>query len=113
VLTLIADLARKPVDPHDVYLRLHLLSTRKVKPHGQNLDGLFGLLSNVVRTNVGSHACDGFERVRGLLRSQGVDVQVNCIDKSPRMTDYVVPAGVGVADADRVRLGPTWATAPR
>jgi 2,3,4,5-tetrahydropyridine-2-carboxylate N-succinyltransferase len=105
VVTFLGDLQDKPVDAHDAYLRLHLLSTRKVKPHGQSLDGLFGKLSNVVWTNVGPYAPEGFEGVRGLLKSQGVDVHVHSIDKFPRMTDYVVPTGVRVADADRVRLG--------
>jgi 2,3,4,5-tetrahydropyridine-2-carboxylate N-succinyltransferase len=105
VVTFIADLKEKPVDAHDAYLRLHLLSTRRVKPHQQNLDGIFGLLANVVWTNVGPFAPEGFERVRGLLRSQGVEVRVDSIDKFPRMTDYVVPSGVRIANADRVRLG--------
>jgi 2,3,4,5-tetrahydropyridine-2-carboxylate N-succinyltransferase len=105
VVTFVADLAAKPVDAHDAYLRLHLLSTRKVKPHGQSLDGVFGLLSNVVWTNVGPFAVDGFEETRGLLRSQGVEVRVHSVDKFPRMVDYVIPTGVRVADADRVRLG--------
>jgi 2,3,4,5-tetrahydropyridine-2-carboxylate N-succinyltransferase len=105
VVTFIGDLRDKPIDAHDAYLRLHLLSTRKVKPHGQNLDGVFGLLSNVVWTNVGPFAPEGFEQVRGLLRSQGVEVRVHSLDKFPRMTDYVIPTGVRVADADRVRLG--------
>jgi 2,3,4,5-tetrahydropyridine-2-carboxylate N-succinyltransferase len=105
VVTFVSDLKQKPVDAHDAYLRLHLLSTRKVKPHGQSLEGVFGLLSNVVWTSVGPFAPEGFERVRGLLRSQGVHVQVQSVDKFPRMTDYVVPTGVRIADADRVRLG--------
>jgi 2,3,4,5-tetrahydropyridine-2-carboxylate N-succinyltransferase len=105
VVTFLGDLKDKPVDAHDAYLRLHLLSTRKVKPHGQNLDGLFGALSNVVWTNVGPYAPEGFETVRGLLRSQGVDVHVHSVDKFPRMSDYVIPSGVRIADADRVRLG--------
>jgi 2,3,4,5-tetrahydropyridine-2-carboxylate N-succinyltransferase len=105
VVTFIQDLSEKPKDAHDAYLRLHLLSTRKVKPHGQNLDGVFGLLTNVVWSNVGPFSSEGFERVRGVLRSQGVDVHVHSIDKFPRMTDYVVPQGVRIADADRVRLG--------
>jgi 2,3,4,5-tetrahydropyridine-2,6-dicarboxylate N-succinyltransferase len=105
VVTFLGDLQDKPVDAHDAYLRLHLLSTRKVKPHGQCLDGLFGKLSNVVWTNVGPYAPEGFEDVRGLLKSQGVHVHVHSVDKFPRMTDYVVPTGVRIADADRVRLG--------
>jgi 2,3,4,5-tetrahydropyridine-2-carboxylate N-succinyltransferase len=105
VVTFIEDLKEKPVDAHDAYLRLHLLSTRKVRPHQQNLDGIFGLLANVVWTNVGPFAPASFERVRGLLRSQGVEVRVDAIDKFPRMTDYVVPNGVRIANADRVRLG--------
>jgi 2,3,4,5-tetrahydropyridine-2-carboxylate N-succinyltransferase len=105
VVTFVADLAHKPVDAHDAYLRLHLLSTRKVKPHGQSLEGVFGLLSNVVWTNVGPFAVDNFEATRGLLRSQGVEVRVHSVDKFPRMVDYVMPTGVRVADADRVRLG--------
>jgi 2,3,4,5-tetrahydropyridine-2-carboxylate N-succinyltransferase len=105
VVTFLGSLSDKPVDAHDVYLRLHLLSSRKVQPHGLSLDGQFGILSNVVWTNVGPFVPEGFETVRGLLKSQGVDVQVHSIDKFPRMLDYVVPTGVRVADAARVRLG--------
>jgi 2,3,4,5-tetrahydropyridine-2-carboxylate N-succinyltransferase len=105
VVTFIADLSQKPIDAHDAYLRLHLLSTRKVKPHGQSLEGVFGLLSNVVWTNVGPFSPEGFENVRGVLRSQGVEARVHSLDKFPRMTDYVIPSGVRIADADRVRLG--------
>ncbi|WP_184673949.1 2,3,4,5-tetrahydropyridine-2,6-dicarboxylate N-succinyltransferase [Saccharothrix violaceirubra] len=100
----IADLSTAPADTYDVYLRLHLLSHRLVRPHGQNLDGVFGLLANVVWTNHGPCAVDGFERTRLRLRSRGA-VTVYGIDKFPRMVDYVVPTGVRVADADRVRLG--------
>jgi 2,3,4,5-tetrahydropyridine-2-carboxylate N-succinyltransferase len=105
VVTFIGDLAEKPRDAHDVYLRLHLLSTRKVKPHGQSLDGQFGLLANVVWTNVGPFAPDNFEAVRGQLKAEGVEVRVHSVDKFPRMVDYVMPSGVRIADADRVRLG--------
>jgi 2,3,4,5-tetrahydropyridine-2-carboxylate N-succinyltransferase len=105
VVTFIADLKERPLDAHDAYLRLHLLSTRKVKPHGQSLEGVFGLLANVVWTNVGPFSPEGFESVRGLLRSQGVEVRVHSVDKFPRLTDYVIPTGVRIADTDRVRLG--------
>jgi 2,3,4,5-tetrahydropyridine-2,6-dicarboxylate N-succinyltransferase len=103
VLTAI-DLAAVPVDAADVYLRLHLLSHRLVAPHGLNLDGVFGKLSNVVWTSRGPCAVGGFEEVRATLRADG-PVEVFGVDKFPRMTDYVVPAGVRIADADRVRLG--------
>lgn len=105
VVTFIGDLAAAPVDAHDAYLRLHLLSHRRVRPHGVGLDGMFGLLSNVVWTDAGPFDPDGFEAVRLLLRSRGTPVQVTSVDKFPRMTDYVVPSGVRIADADRVRLG--------
>ena len=105
VVTFIEDLSAKPVDAHDVYLRLHLLSHRKVKPHGQNLDGIFGLLSNVVWSNLGPFEPDGFERMRSHLIARGSEVRVSSIDKFPRLTDYVIPSGVRIADADRVRLG--------
>ncbi|UGT64235.1 2,3,4,5-tetrahydropyridine-2,6-dicarboxylate N-succinyltransferase [Nocardia asteroides] len=104
VRTTIADLSAPPVDAHDVYLRLHLLSHRLVQPHGLNLDGQFGLLANVVWTNHGPAAVDGFENVRLRLRGRG-PVTVYSIDKFPRMVDYVVPTGVRIGDADRVRLG--------
>ena len=94
----------KPLDAHDVYLRLPLLSHRLVAPHGVNLDGQFGFLANVVWTNFGPAAVDGFETVRARLRARG-QVTVYSIDKFPRMVDYVAPSGVRVADADRVRLG--------
>ncbi|MCU1682237.1 MAG: dapD [Amycolatopsis sp.] len=100
----IGKLAAPAVDTHDVYLRLHLLSHRLVQPHGQNLDGMFGLLANVVWTNHGPCAVEGFEATRVRLRSRG-HVTVFGIDKFPRMVDYVVPSGVRLADADRARLG--------
>ncbi|WP_328858434.1 2,3,4,5-tetrahydropyridine-2,6-dicarboxylate N-succinyltransferase [Williamsia herbipolensis] len=104
VTTTIADLSQAPTDAHDVYLRLHLLSHRLVAPHGLNLDGQFGLLANVVWTNHGPCAVEGFELTRARLRARG-PVAVNSIDKFPRMVDYVVPSGVRIGDADRVRLG--------
>ncbi len=98
------DLDAPPANVPDVYLRLHLLSHRLVRPHGVNLDGIFGVLTNVVWTSVGPCPVDDFERVRLALRRKG-PVQVIGVDKFPRMTDYVLPAGVRIADADRVRLG--------
>ncbi|MFK0014005.1 2,3,4,5-tetrahydropyridine-2,6-dicarboxylate N-succinyltransferase [Streptomyces sp. NPDC091027] len=105
VRTVIASLEDKPLDAHDAYLRLHLLSHRLVKPHGQNLDGVFGLLTNVAWTSLGPVAVDQVETVRLNARAEGLHLQVTSIDKFPRMTDYVAPKGVRIADADRVRLG--------
>ncbi|MFH7321976.1 2,3,4,5-tetrahydropyridine-2,6-dicarboxylate N-succinyltransferase [Aeromicrobium sp. JJY06] len=105
VHTEIADLDAAPTDAYDVYLRLHLLSHRLVQPHGQSLDGVFGLLSNVVWTSIGPCPVEGFEDVRARARAAGLAVAVTSIDKFPRMTDYVVPSGVRIGDADRVRLG--------
>lgn len=100
------DLDAQPADTADAYLRLHLLSHRLVAPHGQNLDGLFGVLPNVVWTDRGPCAVDGFEQTRLRMRlATGTPVTVYGVDKFPRMVDYVVPAGVRIADADRVRLG--------
>ncbi|HJU97456.1 MAG TPA: 2,3,4,5-tetrahydropyridine-2,6-dicarboxylate N-succinyltransferase [Jiangellaceae bacterium] len=104
VISTVADLTTPPVDATDAYLRLHLLSHRLVRPHGVDLTGIFGLLSTVVWTNHGPCAVDGFEQTRLLLRRRG-RVEVFGVDKFPRMTDYVVPPGVRIADADRVRLG--------
>ena len=92
------------IDAHDAYLRLHLLSNRLVEPHGLNADGFFGVLANVVWTNHGPCAVAGFEIVRAKLRRRA-PVNVYGVDKFPRMVDYVIPKGVRVADADRVRLG--------
>ncbi|MGW0880680.1 2,3,4,5-tetrahydropyridine-2,6-dicarboxylate N-succinyltransferase [Streptomyces sp. NPDC002671] len=105
VRTVIASLDDKPIDTHDAYLRLHLLSHRLVKPHGQSLDGIFGLLANVAWTSLGPVAVDDIEKVRLAARAEGLHLQVTSIDKFPRMTDYVAPKGVRIADADRVRLG--------
>jgi 2,3,4,5-tetrahydropyridine-2,6-dicarboxylate N-succinyltransferase len=104
VRTTIASLDDKPADAYDVYLRLHLLSHRLVAPHGLNLDGIFGFLANVVWTSHGPCAVDGFELTRARLRKRGT-VAVYGVDKFPRMVDYVLPKGVRIADADRVRLG--------
>jgi len=104
VRTDISRLADAPADTHDVFLRLHLLSHRLVRPHGQSLDGIFGLLSNVVWTNHGPCPVEGFEATRVRLRARG-PVTVYSVDKFPRMVDYVAPSGVRIGDADRVRLG--------
>ncbi|BCQ08155.1 2,3,4,5-tetrahydropyridine-2,6-dicarboxylate N-succinyltransferase [Mycobacterium heckeshornense] len=104
VRTVIGSLEDEPVDAHDAYLRLHLLSHRLVAPHGLNTDGFFAILTNVVWTNHGPCAIDGFEAARARLRRRG-PVTVYGVDKFPRMVDYVVPSGVRIADADRVRLG--------
>ncbi len=105
VATLIADLDAAPVDAHDAYLRLHLLSHRLVRPHELSLEGVFGILQNVVWTSQGPCAVEGFEQTRLRLRAAGRPVAVTSIDKFPRMTDYVAPSGVRIGDADRVRLG--------
>ncbi|MVA76204.1 2,3,4,5-tetrahydropyridine-2,6-dicarboxylate N-succinyltransferase [Auraticoccus sp. F435] len=99
------DLDESPSGTADAYLRLHLLSHRLVRPRELNLDGLFGVLPNVVWTTAGPCAVDGFEQVRAALRARDGHVTVLGVDKFPRMVDYVLPAGVRVADADRVRLG--------
>ncbi|MEV4171478.1 2,3,4,5-tetrahydropyridine-2,6-dicarboxylate N-succinyltransferase [Nonomuraea sp. NPDC049709] len=104
VRTGIAKLSEPPADTHDVYLRLHLISARLVRPNGVNLDGIFGLLANVVWTNFGPCPVPDFERTRLRLRAKG-PVTVYGVDKFPRMVDYVLPSGVRIADADRVRLG--------
>src|SRR3954453_19568702 len=101
----ISSLAEKPADAADVWLRLHLLSHRLVKPHEANLDGIFGLLTNVAWTSLGPVAAEDVETVRLRARMAGTRLEVYGVDKFPRMTDYVVPSGVRIADADRVRLG--------
>jgi 2,3,4,5-tetrahydropyridine-2-carboxylate N-succinyltransferase len=105
VLTVIGSLAEPPADAHDVYLRLHLLSHRLVRPHEANLTGVFGVLNNVAWTTHGPVDPASLAAVRMRFRVAGEPFAVTSIDKFPRMTDYVVPAGVRIADADRVRLG--------
>ncbi len=107
VVRTVIDLDAAPADVPDAYLRLHLLSHRLVAPHGCTLTGLFGVLPNVVWTSAGPCAVDDFESTRLRLRAEDPNgrVVVYGVDKFPRMTDYVVPSGVRIADADRVRLG--------
>lgn len=105
-VTVEIDLDAAPAGTADAYLRLHLLSHRLVPPHGQNLDGIFGVLPNVVWTDRGPCAVEGFEETRLRLRAEhGTAPTVLGVDKFPRMVDYVLPPGVRIADADRVRLG--------
>ncbi|HET9632156.1 MAG TPA: 2,3,4,5-tetrahydropyridine-2,6-dicarboxylate N-succinyltransferase [Terrabacter sp.] len=99
------DLDAAPVDAPDAYLRLHLLSHCLVQPNAINLDGIFGVLPNIVWTSLGACPVEGFEQTRMRLRTSGQHVSVHGVDKFPRMTDFVVPQGVRIADADRVRLG--------
>ena len=99
------NLAKAPLDASDVYLRLHLLSGRHVKPHGLSLDGIFGLLANVVWTSLGPCAVAEFSQVREKIITRNGFIAIYGVDKFPRMVDYVIPDGVRIADADRVRLG--------
>jgi 2,3,4,5-tetrahydropyridine-2-carboxylate N-succinyltransferase len=99
------DLAAPPAGTSDAYLRLHLLSHRLVRPRGLNMTGIFSSLPNVVWTSAGPCAVEGFEEVRIRMRARGEHLTVFGVDKFPRMVDYVLPTGVRIADADRVRLG--------
>lgn len=103
--SLTVDLDATPTSAADVYLRLHLLSHRFVKPRTINLDGAFGLLANVAWTSIGPVALDQLDDVRYDRMKRGDHLVVHGVDKFPRMTDYVVPSGVRIADASRVRLG--------
>lgn len=105
-----ASLADPPVDAADAYLRLHLLSHRLVRPHQANLEGVFGLLTTVAWTSTGPCPTDRVTELRLLERGNSRQLAVYGVDKFPRMTDYVVPDGVRIGDADRVRLGAHLAT---
>jgi 2,3,4,5-tetrahydropyridine-2-carboxylate N-succinyltransferase len=105
VTTSIEDLATPPVDPADAYLRLHLLSRREVIPNAISVDGIFGKLANVAWTSAGPVVPEKLDQLRSLAGAQGHTVMVRGVDKFPHMVDYVVPPGIRIADATRVRLG--------
>ena len=105
IRTTIGSLAEPIKDTPDAYLRLHLLSHRLVRPNELNLDGVFGMLANVAWTSAGPCPSDRVDELRLIERAAGRHLSVFGVDKFPRMTDYVVPSGVRIADADRVRLG--------
>jgi 2,3,4,5-tetrahydropyridine-2-carboxylate N-succinyltransferase len=104
-VVVVEDLAQPPADTPDAYLRLHLLSHRLVRPRAISLDGIFGVLPNVAWTSAGPIDPAELTAVRLRFRAAGETLNVLGVDKFPRMTDYVVPGGVRIADADRVRLG--------
>lgn len=101
----IEDLNAPAVDLADAYLRLHLLSRREIRPHGANFDGIFGLMTNCAWTNAGPVLPERVGHLQAQAASRGTSISVTSLDKFPRMTDYVIPSGVRIADADRVRLG--------
>ena len=105
VFVRIGSLTDPPKDAFDVWLRLHLLSYRLMKPQEANMDGVFGLLTNVAWTSAGPCPPERVDELRVIERGAGRVLTVFGVDKFPRMTDYVVPSGVRIADADRVRLG--------
>lgn len=105
VSTVIDDLQSPPADAADAYLRLHLLSHRLVRPHSINLDGIFGILPLVAWTSAGPIPLDRVADTRLHMRRKGHHLTVHGVDRFPRMVDYVIPSGVRIADADRVRLG--------
>ena len=104
-VSIVVDTESAPTSASDVYLRLHLLSHRLAVPRSVNLDGAFGLLANVAWTSLGPVALNQLDDVRYNQLRQGEHLVVHGVDKFPRMTDYVVPSGVRIADASRVRLG--------
>jgi 2,3,4,5-tetrahydropyridine-2,6-dicarboxylate N-succinyltransferase len=105
ISTVIDDLQSPPADAADAYLRLHLLSHRLVQPHSINLDGIFGILPLVAWTSAGPIPLDRVADTRLHMRRKGHHLTVHGVDRFPRMVDYVIPSGVRIADADRVRLG--------
>ena len=105
IVTEIADLSAPPADAADGYLRLHLLSHRVFKPHDISVEGIFGVLNNVVWTTEGPCDVENFTEVKKRLIDTGRPPTVTSVDKFPRMIDYVIPSGVRIADGDRVRLG--------
>ena len=105
VTVTIDDLDAPPADLADAYLRLHLLSRREIKPNDANLDGIFGLMTNCAWTSAGPVLPERVDDLRTAAAALGQPVTVTAVDKFPRMVDYVIPTGVRIADADRVRLG--------
>jgi 2,3,4,5-tetrahydropyridine-2-carboxylate N-succinyltransferase len=105
VLTVIEDCSAPAADAYDAYLRLQLCSHRLAAPGTLNFDGVFGVRANVAWTDAGPCAADGFAETKMRFMASGQTLQVRSVDKFPRMTDYVVPDGVRIGDADRVRLG--------
>lgn len=105
VAAIVHDVAAPPADRLEATLRLHLLSHRLVAPHGLSVEGVFGLLPNVAWTDLGPLEPDAVDDVRLTLAAEGRRLQVRSVDRFARMTDYVVPSGVRIGDADRVRLG--------
>ncbi|HSC82114.1 MAG TPA: 2,3,4,5-tetrahydropyridine-2,6-dicarboxylate N-succinyltransferase [Pseudomonas sp.] len=104
VVTLLAEDAALTSTP-EAYLKLHLLSHRLAKPHGLNLAGIFPLLPNVAWTSQGAIDLGELAERQLEARIKGELLEVFSVDKFPKMTDYVVPAGVRIADSARVRLG--------
>lgn len=94
-----------PQDVPSAYLKLQMLSNRLVKPHGTDLTGIFACLPNVAWTSEGAIDINELEQRSIAARANGKPLVVNSVDKFPRMTDYVVPSGVRIADASRIRLG--------
>ncbi|WP_250657427.1 2,3,4,5-tetrahydropyridine-2,6-dicarboxylate N-succinyltransferase [Alkalimarinus coralli] len=104
VITILEEDSQSSTTP-EVYLKLHLLSHRLVKPHGVNLNGMFGLLPNVAWTNKGAVDLSELTQKQLEARINGELLAVKSVDKFPPMADYVVPAGVRIAATSRVRLG--------
>jgi 2,3,4,5-tetrahydropyridine-2-carboxylate N-succinyltransferase len=94
-----------PTSVPEGYLKLHLLSHRLVKPHGTDLTGIFGTLKNIAWTNVGAIDIDELPARLLEARMAGQPLSVDCVDKFPKMVDYIVPSGIRIADSSRVRLG--------
>jgi len=96
---------KAPSSTPEAYLKLHLISHRLVKPHGLSLEGIFGLLPNVAWTSAGAIDLEELPARQLVARAADTNLEVFSVDKFPKMTNYVVPSGVRIADTARVRLG--------
>ena len=105
-LVLCRIIENKPIESiEEAYLKLHLISYRYFVPNSLNLDNLFNSLANVAWTNKGPVELEEIDKKILSSKIDNVSLGIKSIDKFPRLTDYIIPSGVRIGDASRVRLG--------
>ncbi len=104
ITILFEDNAPKSVE--SVYLKLYALSLQKAPLRSLNLDGAFGILSNVAWVGNTPYELDYLRENEIEMKLNGTFPTIDSVDKFPRYLQHIIPAdNTRILDSSKVRMG--------